>query len=67
MWIKQELQDKLELSESSISKYMEIAQAVKTLHSKFKFNKQVFELMSAKATDFPINSGLHWPPVLHGF
>lgn len=67
LWIQQELQTKLSLDDSSISKYFDIANAVKKLHSKFKFNKQVFELMSAKAVDFPQNTGLHWPPVLHGF
>lgn len=67
LWIKQELQDKLELSNDAIEKFFSISDAIKSLHQKFNFNKRTFELMSAKCAGFPENTGLQWPPILQGF
>lgn len=68
MWVKQELTDKLQLSDETIAICDELAEAIKHVHAKFNFNKQSFELMLAKRTNFPVSAKkLNWPFPMEGF
>ncbi len=68
MWLKEELVDKLNISEDSIKVWEGVAQASRDVHQKFKFDKHLFELMISKRTDFPETAtNLKWPFRYEGF
>ena len=68
LWVKQELADKLQLSDETLAANAELAEAIEQLHRKFNFSKQTFELMLVKRTNFPVSaSKMNWPFPMEGF
>lgn len=68
LWVKQELVDKLQLSNETIQTSEELVDAIGRLHNQFNFNKQTFELMLAKRAHFPPSaSKMNWPFPMEGF
>jgi len=68
LWVKQELADKLQLSDETLAANAELAEAIEQLHRKFNFSKQTFELMLVKRTNFPVSANkMNWPCPMEGF
>lgn len=67
IWLRQELSDKLTLSNNQLQEMDKVSEAVQNLHTRFRFNKHSFELMLAKRTDFPAATLLKWPFTYEGF
>ena len=67
-WIKQELADKLNLSDDTIKSAEDLVDGVNTVHAKFKFNKSAMEYALGKKQGFPKSADkLHWPGKPLGF
>jgi len=68
MWVEQELKERLQLSDKSITIANKVADAVDAAHQKFRFNKHTFELMLSKRVEFPMDAtNLKWPIRYEGF
>jgi hypothetical protein len=68
IWIEQELKDKLELTDASITAFKELADSIHNLQKRMKFDKITFELTLAKRIDWPSStSNMVWPSWANGF
>lgn len=68
LWLKQELEEKLQLSKETMDVALELSEAVDALQEKFSFNKQTFELMLAKRGNFPQSATrIRFPTKYEGF
>lgn len=68
MWVEQELKDRLQLSNETVTIAHQVADAVDATHAKFKFDKLTFELMMSKRHGFPEEANmLKWPFRYEGF
>jgi hypothetical protein len=68
LWIKQELKDKIGISDSSIAGGLELAEHVEKMQQKFKSNKISFDYSVRKKDKFPQSvQKLMWPGKPYGF
>jgi len=68
LWIKQELKDKIGISDNSIAGGLELAEHVEKMQQKFKSNKISFDYSVRKKDKFPQSvQKLMWPGKPYGF
>jgi hypothetical protein len=68
IWIEQELKDKLQLTETTITAIKELADSIHDLQKRMKFDKITFELTLAKRIDWPSSTNnMVWPSWANGF
>lgn len=69
LWIKQELKDKLNLSDTVFANGEEIINHFAFLHTKFKYDKRSFEVNSSIINKFPehLQDKINWPGCPKGF
>ena len=68
IWIEQELKDKLQLTETTITAIKELADSIHDLQKRMKFDKIAFELTLAKRIDWPSSvDHMVWPTWPNGF
>lgn len=67
-WIKQELKDKLQLSDNTLQQAQELIDCVKLIHKKFMFDKTAFEFALGRKQGFPESvNNMTWPGIPLGF
>ena len=68
LWIVQELQHRLKLSDADIAVYRELSDCIHDLQKRMQFNKLSFELALAKRIDWPKSADhMVWPTYPNGF
>ena len=68
LWLKQELQDKLNLSEKMFDSANMITEFIETQHKKYRTNRYAFDFSIANKEKFPPEANkLTWPGTPQGF
>lgn len=68
LWLKQELADKLQISDTTLTDANELVEGINKVHNKFQFDKKAFEYALGKKNGFPASANkLAWPGKGLGF